>query len=113
MDWRATALMLAVLTASGGAAGQDAHPHAIPEKLGQVSFATSCKPSVQQPFARGVALLHSFAYAAAEEQFARVSQADPGCAMAHWGVAMSYYRQLWEPRILGSDVARGAREIEK
>ncbi|MGB0054090.1 MAG: hypothetical protein WBQ02_17715, partial [Terracidiphilus sp.] len=33
---------------------------AAPEKLGKVSFANSCAPTVQDEFNRGVALLHSF-----------------------------------------------------
>src|SRR5262249_54861790 len=113
MDGRATGLFLAILATGAGAAGQSHDRQALPEKLGKVSFATSCKPSVEARFERGVALLHSFAYSAAEQQFAEVSQADPDCAMAHWGVAMSYYRQLWEPRIAANDLARGAEEIRK
>jgi Tfp pilus assembly protein PilF len=108
MDWRKTGLVLAILATAAGAAGQSQHQHAIPKKLGKVSFATSCKPSVQERFERAVALLHSFAYSAAEQQFAEVSKADPDCAMAHWGVAMSYDRQLWEPRIAANDLARSA-----
>jgi hypothetical protein len=30
------------------------------EKIGQVTFATSCAPAMQKPFERAVALLHSF-----------------------------------------------------
>ena len=113
MEGRATGLVLAILATAAGVAGQSYHRQALQKKLGKVSFATSCKPSVQERFERGVALLHSFAYSAAEQQFAEVSQADPDCAMAHWGTAMSYYRQLWEPRIAASDLARGALEIRK
>jgi len=104
-------LLLAVWGIARGAQGQEQHQHAIPEKLGKVSFATSCSPAVQEPFERGVALLHSFTYEAAERQFAEVIKADPNCAMAHWGVAMSYYHQLWEPRITMKDITRGAAEI--
>jgi len=43
--------------------------HGAPEKLGRVSFPISCIPAVQDPFGRGVALLHSFVYTAAEEAF--------------------------------------------
>src|SRR5439155_697777 len=32
------------------------------ERIGQVTFATSCGAAVQKPFERGVALLHSFWY---------------------------------------------------
>src|SRR6266480_2635911 len=65
------------------------HEHPAPEKLGVVKFPTSCSASVQKDFERAVALLHSFAYSAAEKAFRDVSSADPKCAMAHWGIAMT------------------------
>jgi hypothetical protein len=49
---------------------------------------------VQKQFKRGVALLHSFAYSAAEKAFRDAAETDPNCAMAHWGVAMTYVHQL-------------------
>jgi hypothetical protein len=52
------------------------------EKLGAVSFATSCAPAVQSQFERGVALLHSFEYEVAEAQFEELATKDPRCAMA-------------------------------
>jgi len=68
---------------------------AAPEKLGTVSFPVSCLPTVQAPFNRGVALLHDFWYEEAQRQFEAIEKADPGCAMAHWGVAMSQFHQIW------------------
>src|SRR5271156_2953631 len=64
-------------------------------QLGTVTFPVSCAPSVQKPFERGVALLHSFWYEEAEKEFQQIAQDDPHCAMAHWGVAMSLWHQLW------------------
>jgi tetratricopeptide (TPR) repeat protein len=64
-------------------------------QLGLVNFTVSCSPAVQKPFERGVALLHSFWYEEAEKEFMQVSADDPHCAMAHWGVAMSLWHQLW------------------
>jgi tetratricopeptide (TPR) repeat protein len=90
-------LCLCGLVCSFGAWPQETHSHPPPEKLGKVSFATSCAPRVAGDFERSVALLHSFAYTAAEQAFRNVAAADPACAMAHWGVAMSYYHQLWGP----------------
>jgi hypothetical protein len=58
-------------------------------------------------------LLHSFAYSAAEKAFREVVAADPNCAMAHWGIAMTYVHQLWEPYLTAQDAARGLPEIEK
>jgi tetratricopeptide (TPR) repeat protein len=65
------------------------------EKLGVVSFPVSCSPSTQAPFNRGVALLHDFWYSEAKRQFEEIVKADPTCAMAHWGVAMSEFHQIW------------------
>jgi tetratricopeptide (TPR) repeat protein len=76
---------------------QELHSHPVPEKLGTVTFPTSCAPGVGHEFGRAVALLHSFAYDASEQAFQAIAVADPTCAMAHWGVAMSYFHQLWSP----------------
>ncbi|HEY7377803.1 MAG TPA: hypothetical protein VH542_03860 [Steroidobacteraceae bacterium] len=92
-----TIFVVAVVCAGVGAArAAEEHAHPIPEKLGNVTFKTSCSPEVQAPFNRAVALLHSFTYQAAEQAFRDVSRRDPKCAMAHWGVALSYYHPLWE-----------------
>jgi tetratricopeptide (TPR) repeat protein len=64
-------------------------------QLGTVSFPVSCAPSVQKRFELGVALLHSFWYEEAEKEFQQISKDDPHCAMAHWGIAMSLWHQLW------------------
>ena len=91
---------------------QETHDHPPPEILGTVSFQTSCAPQVGPLFGRAVALLHSFAYSAARRAFQEVSAADPTCAMAHWGIAMSYYQQLWSPP--GSaDLNQGWSELQQ
>jgi hypothetical protein len=87
------------------------HDHPVPEKLGTVSFPTSCSPAVQQKFERAVALLHSFAYSASEQAFRDVAAADPKCAMAHWGIAMTFYHQLWEPWVTQANLQQGAAEL--
>jgi tetratricopeptide (TPR) repeat protein len=65
------------------------------EVLGQVSFPTSCTAHSQEGMRRGVALLHSFGYSEAQMQFAAIANEDSGCAMAHWGIAMTQFRELW------------------
>jgi len=95
---------------------EEHHDHAAPERLGTVRFPTSCKPAVAAQYNRAVALLHSFAYGAAEKAFAGVAAADPGCAMAQWGMAMTHYHQLWEVPIgdalhAGAAASRRASEI--
>jgi hypothetical protein len=65
-------------------------------KLGAVHFPISCSASVQAPFERGVAMLHSFWYEEARKQFASVNHSDPSCAMAQWGLAMTEWRPFWD-----------------
>jgi tetratricopeptide (TPR) repeat protein len=81
------------------------------EKLGKVSFAVSCSPSVRAPFNRGVALLHDFWYDEAQPQFERIAKVDPRCAMAHWGIAMSLFHQIWD-RPDEHRMARGWTEMQ-
>lgn len=87
------------------------HDHPAPEKLGTISFLTSCQPRTQQEFNRAVALLHSFAYKAAEKSFQSVAEQDPQCAIAHWGIAMTHYHQMWEPPLPAAGIAVAQKEI--
>ena len=92
---------------------EDSHHHLDPnEKLGTVSFPTSCASAVQKPFERGVALLHSFWYDEAGKQFQQVADQDPQCAIAYWGEAMSLFHQLWS-RPEESDLKEGWDLIRK
>ena len=84
--------------ADNNQAGDDqAHHHEdlTTAQLGTVNFPVSCAPSVRKPFERGVALLHSFWYEEAEKEFIQIAVEDPNCVMAHWGIAMSLWHQLW------------------
>ena len=91
MKVRALAVALVVVlvaVASGGAQT---------EKIGQVSFPVSCAAAVQKPFERAVALLHSFWYLESLKAFTAITETDPECAIAHWGIAMSLWYQIWSP----------------
>ena len=83
-----------------------------PEKIGQVRFAVSCIPAVQKPFERAVALLHSFWYLEAAKAFTQIAQADPDCAMAYWGLAMTNWTQIWSPPPPAA-LKRGGDAVEK
>ena len=104
--------LILLLAFSPSLDAQEAHSHSAPEKLGKVSFPISCLPAVQQQFDRGVALLHSFAYTPAENAFRRVAELDPQCAMAHWGIAMTYFHQLWDPPLSPATISTALREIQ-
>src|SRR5215471_8640466 len=65
------------------------HSHDGMGKIGTVSFLTSCNSRAQPQFNRAVALLHSFEFRAAIEGFEATLKADPSCALAEWGIALS------------------------
>lgn len=67
---------------TGDAVQQHGHP------LGTVDFPVACSGQAQEEFNRAVALLHHMTYPQARQAFQRVATADPGCAMAHWGIVM-------------------------
>ena len=76
---------------------QEHGTHEAKGSLGTVQFRVSCTAEAQESFTRGVALLHSFTYEESAGAFRDAAASDPRCAMAHWGLAMTEYHQLWEP----------------
>ncbi len=64
--------------------------------VGHVHMDVACSPSVSADFDFALALLHNFWYARALEAFNKVIQADPQCAMAYWGAAMTYNHPFWD-----------------
>ena len=109
--WLLLFSFLFAVTAFADDQDKDHHHHEdlTETQLGTVNFPISCAASVQKPFARGVALLHSFWYEEAEKEFIDIAKDDPHCAMAHWGIAMSIWHQLWdEPD--ATVIARGLQE---
>src|SRR6201993_2408505 len=88
------------------------HHHDSGEELGTVSFPVSCTAATQARFERGMALLYSFEYETAINQFGEIQKKDPGCAMSYWGQAMSLYHQLWD-RPSKADLQHGAELLAK
>src|SRR5216110_749173 len=94
--------VLVVTLASGLLAVRDVKSATVPEPgdlraAGKVTFPVSCAPAVQSEFDRGVALLHSFFYEEARRIFTSVAEQDPKCAMAQWGIAMTWWHPIWTP----------------
>jgi tetratricopeptide (TPR) repeat protein len=76
----------------------------------QVQFANSCAVDVKEEINHAVTLLHSFEYVQTIRIFNEISEQDPGCAMAHWGAAMSIWHPLWGPPG-EADLEAGARHL--
>jgi len=106
------AVVVCALGSTSAMADEGHHDDLTASQLGKVQFPTSCVTSVQKSFERAVALLHSFWYEEAEKQFVQVAAVDPHCAMAHWGVAMSQWHQLWNHPDKKT-IKRGLAEVKK
>src|ERR1700736_156914 len=86
----------------GGLTAVGAESSVVPEPgdlrgTGKVDFPISCAPVARPEFVRGVALLHSFFYEEARRSFTSAAEKDPKCAMAQWGIAMTWWHPIWTP----------------
>jgi tetratricopeptide (TPR) repeat protein len=112
---RATALTLcaAALLASAAApliARHETHPrNGPPPKLGSVTFSNSGSAAAQEPFLRGIALLHSYEYQDARLAFQQAEKADPAFALAYWCEAFTYSQFDWGTEDLPAAQAALAR----
>src|SRR5215217_5766340 len=61
----------------------------VDQQLGSVHFETSCNEVAQRRFDRGMRYQHSFWYINAKEVFEEALKADPDCAIAQWGIALT------------------------
>ncbi len=61
----------------------------VDQQLGSVHFPTSCNEVAQRRFDRAMRFQHSYWYLAAKEVFEEALKADPTCAIAHWGIALT------------------------
>jgi len=82
------------------------------EDLGKVHFQTSCNADAQQQFDQAMLYQHSFWYRASQKSFEGALKADPGCAIAYWGIALSL---LYNPHVAPpvKNLAEGAAALEK
>ena len=67
------------------------------EQFGVVAFDIAGSEKIKKDFNLAIKLLHSFEYDEAEKVFAKIIDAEPGYAMAYWGVAMCSFHALWTP----------------
>lgn len=81
--------------------------------LGSVDFPTSCTEAAQPHLERGLALLHHMTYLKAEASFDRAATEDPDCALAYWGVAMTYAHPLWPDTTPEERLVKGQQLLDR
>src|SRR5947209_19142190 len=82
------------------------------QQLGTVHLQTSCNEVAQRRFDRGMRYQHSYWYLNAKEVFEEALKADPDCAMAQWGIAMTLLDNPHNP-IPRPNLAPGLAAIQK
>lgn len=108
------ASLLAAATCTAQAAEQsESHDHGYGQKLGSVRFPTSCAKAAQERLDEGLALLHHMTYEDAGRAFAAAARAEPDCAMAYWGEAMTYIHPLWSDPPSAEDFAKGTQLVSQ
>jgi tetratricopeptide (TPR) repeat protein len=105
------AALLALPIQPGARADAGVQP-TTPKVIEEVDFAISCGPAAQKTFKHAVWTLHSFWYPEALKEFTAVTEAEPGCAMGYWGIAMSHWYPLWFPPSPAS-LKAGSAAVEK
>ena len=96
-------------------------------EVGSLSRAiTTASPEAQKYFDQGLAFMFAFNHDEAIRSFQRAAELDPGCAMAHWGVALANgphinnpvlpperAKAAWEALVRAQAAAAGASPVEK
>jgi hypothetical protein len=106
------ATLLAAWAATDARAQAPPHDHAAMERLGSVTFETSCNAAAQPRFDRAVALMHSFQFGPAIEGYRSALEADPGCAIAYWGIALSNWGNPFAGFKSPAQLERGLKAVE-
>src|SRR5258708_39255319 len=81
--------------------------------LDRVTFQTSCTPLAQEKFDRGLAMVHSFFYPDSVQAFTEATAADPQCAIAYWGIAISHRPNPMILPLTSTILKNGLEAVEK
>ncbi len=81
--------------------------------VGDIDFPSSCSTEAGALVERGVALMHNMMYREAQFVFSMADDADPNCAMAYWGQAMTQIHPLWRDNLNAEDYSRGLELTKK
>lgn len=78
-----------------------------------VNLPTTCATQADKAIDEGLSLLHNMMYIEAEAAFTRAAIADPACAMADWGIAISNFHPLWPGGPVEAETQRGNAAVQR
>ena len=84
-----------------------------PAASAEANFQTTCNQNADQAFNDGLNRIHNMMYIQAEDAFNKAAEADPACAMAQWGIAMSNFHPLWPGTPSAAETERGSNAAKK
>jgi tetratricopeptide (TPR) repeat protein len=111
-------LLMFLFTATTVVQAQQHHmhdDHPLPEgaEIGYIDFNVNCSDEVVEDFNHALGMMHHMMYVSSRETFESIIETDPGCAMAHWGVATTLFQPLWGTRPGEDDLQRGWDHISR
>ena len=86
------------------------HQNGTGEKLRVVHFATSCNDAAQSDIDHAVALLHSFQFSRAIDDFNVALGKDATCTIAYWGIALSDWGNPFAPGLIDKSLLQLGRD---
>ena len=107
------ALCICLVLVPPAFAQHEHHAGLAPKDIGTVAFETSCNPATRPQFNEAVALLHSFWFAESRAAFEGTLKTDPACAMAYWGIALTYWGNPFAGLRSPQNIANGKAAIDK
>ncbi|WP_376694641.1 hypothetical protein [Wenzhouxiangella sp. EGI_FJ10305] len=91
----------------------DEAPVGVEESIGTVDFRADCTDEARAAFDRALALMHHMMYEQARGEFEAIADAQPDCAMAHWGIATTLFQPLWGTTPSSEAIERGRNAVER
>ncbi|MDC0662781.1 hypothetical protein [Marinobacter sp. SS21] len=109
-------LLVAILTLPLSASADQAHSNAEMsaggDAIGTINFQANCQDDVRADVDHALGLMHHMMYTQARAEFDAITQADPDCAMAHWGIATTLFQPLWGTTPSAADISQGRQSVQ-
>ncbi|MEQ9547399.1 MAG: hypothetical protein RIK85_15460 [Marinobacter sp.] len=83
------------------------------DTIGTVNFQADCADEVRADVDHALGMMHHMMYTQARAEFGTITQTDPDCAMAHWGIATTLFQPLWGTTPSAGDITQGRQAIQK
>ncbi len=83
------------------------------DTIGTIDFQANCHDDVRADVDHALGMMHHMMYTQARAEFETITQADPDCAMAHWGIATTLFQPLWGTTPSAGDITQGRQAIQK